>query len=589
MVNKTLPFPQGGAGDGAPPPGPATPLPSGTEVAHLVIDRVLHEGPHHIVYMAHDGLAEGLASVVALMEYFPRALAIRQPDGAVRARQAGDAIALSVAREAFVQDANALQRVEHPNVVHVLGSLQAHRTVYRAMAYVEGPTLERHVQAREGPARVGEIVRLLDALLDALHALHVAGLVHGNVRPDQILLAGGRIDRPVLLGMGSAAAEIAGHDPGPWAAPEQSAASRHDRIDSATDLYMLAATAWFAATGEEPPTLRERLAHPDAWQPDEGLAELSEGPGDVPGAKARLARTLAAALELLPSARPQRVDDLRGLLHPTPSRRDFEGSGSAPLWVGTVPDRESQGEVVEMAARGVPAAPRPVPLRAARAGERAGTAHAATPLAPREAAQAAAPATARPRPRPRPVKAAEDDPWGEAAALAESRFPASRWMLLAVFAVGLVLAAGAWLVLRPAASLPLAVVPAAEPSTAAASGVVAPLPARVPTVAPSAPPVASVDTSPAPPTVGTPRAVPTAPMPSPPPPAPRDKPAAVAGAIAPAVRPAAPAAPRQAAAVPCAKSSGFALAYCLQEECAKAPNRSHPRCIEWRRSAEAAR
>lgn len=578
-MSKTLPFPQGGAGDGAPPPGPATPLPAGTEVAHLVIDRVLHEGPHNIVYLAHDGMADDLAGVVALMEYFPRALALRQPDGAVRARQAGDAIALSVAREAFVQDANALQRVQHPNVVHVLGSLQAHRTVYRAMAYVDGPTLERHVHAREGPARVGDIVRLTDALLDALHALHVTGLVHGNVRPDQILLAGGRIDRPVLLGMGSAAAEIAGHEPGPWAAPEQSAASRHDRIDSATDLYMLAATAWFAATGEEPPSLRDRLAHPDTWHPHEGLADLTEGPGDAPGTKARLARALAAALELLPASRPQRVDDLRGLLHPTPSRPDFEGSGSAPLWVGQVPDRESQWEVVEMAARGVPTAPRPAPLRSAHAEGASRNPPPATPQAGREAAAA----------RRRPVKSAQDDPWGDATALAESRSLASRWAVLAVFAVGLLLAVAAWFVLRPASPLPVVVAPPSVPTAATASGAVSALPATPPAIVPSAPPMTEVATKPAPPTVSPSRATPRAPVPQALPPAARRDATTVASAVPPVARAAAPPSARPPAAAPCAKASGFALAYCLQEECAKPSNRAHPRCVEWRRSAEAAR
>lgn len=581
-MSKTLPFPQGGAGDGAPPPGPATPLPGGTEVAHLVIDRVLHEGPHNIVYLAHDGMADDLASVVALMEYFPRALALRQPDGAVRARQAGDAIALSVAREAFVQDANALQRVEHPNVVHVLGSLQAHRTVYRAMAYVDGPTLERHVHSREGPARVGDIVRLTDALLDALHALHGVGLVHGNVRPDQIMLSGGHIDRPVLLGMGSAAAEIAGHEPGPWAAPEQSAASRHDRIDSATDLYMLAATAWFAATGEEPPSLRERLAHPEAWHPHEGLTDLTEGPGDAPGTKARLARALAAALELLPASRPQRVDDLRGLLHPTPSRPDFESSGSAPLWVGQVPDRESQWEVVEMAARGVPTAPRPAPLRSAHPEGTARTPPPSTPRAGREAPGATAS-------RRRPVRAAEDDPWGDAATHAETRSPASRWAVLAVFAVGLLLAVGAWLVLRPASPLPVVESPPLAATAIAASGVVAPVAATPPPATPSAPAMAEVATKPVPTAISPSRAAPTVPLPLAPSPAPRDRVTTAAGAVPPVARAAAPAPARLAAAAPCSKVSGFSLAYCLQEECAKPSNRSHPRCVEWRRSAEAAR
>lgn len=572
-----LPFPKGGASDGDPPPGPATPLPSGTAVAHLVIDRVLHQGPHTVVYLAHDGMAEDLASVVALMEYFPLSLALRHPDGSVRARQAGDAIALSVGREAFVQDANALERIAHPNLVHVLGSLQAHRTVYRAMAFVDGLTLESHVQSRKGPAQVGEIVRLLDALLGGLELLHAKGLVHGNVRPDQIMLSGGRIDRPVLLGMGSAAAEIAGHHAGPWAAPEQSAASRHDRINSATDLYMLACTAWFAATGAVPPTLRERLARPEEWKPAAGLATLIEGPEDAPGVKARLVRTLVAALALLPSARPQHVADVRGLLHPSTAHRGFESSGAAPLWVGPIPDRESQWEVVEMAARGATvASPRPPSPSPSIYAERGRDAQGKAPAKGRATETSVdAPSDVPDRPRhpaagrPRNSRPATLDEPGEPGAPVRGLL-ASHWPLIAGSAVGLALAVGASFLLRP-------VVPRA--------------PVSIPTdaVAPAAPwqaPAPGPDTLAAPPPSAA-----AAPLP-----------AAVNNQGLPAARasretvparttrpPTSPGAPvtgsatkplaRDPSKALCGNASGFELAYCLQEECAKPANRSLAQCV----------
>lgn len=590
-----LPFPKGGASDGAPPPGPATPLPTGTAVAHLVIDRVLHQGPHAVVYLAHDGMAEGLAGVVALMEYFPLSLALRHPDGSVRARQAGDAIALSVGREAFVQDANALERIAHPNVLRVLGSLQANRTVYRAMAFVDGPTLESHVQSRTGPVQVGEIVRLLDALLDGLEALHAAGLVHGNVRPDQIMLSGGRIDRPVLLGMGSAAAEIAGHYAGPWAAPEQSAASRHDRINSATDLYMLACTAWFAANGAVPPTLRDRLARPDDWKPAAGLAALIEGPEDAPGDKALLVRTLLAALALLPSARPQHVADMRGLLHPSTARRGFESSGAAPLWVGPIPDRESQWEVVEMAARGARVvsprppspslSPSPSPYvargRDAQANAQARAKSTEAPVdAPSDVPdRPRQPAGARPR-TSRP--AVIDEP----SELAQPvRWPfASRWPLIAGSAAGLALAVGASFVLRPAvprvpAGVPMGVAaPApdtvAEPAAAADTSrmglpsVPQPLPGRVPPPSAAAAPLpAAVNNQ----GVPVPRASrDTVPRRNTPPPTSPGAPA-----LDSVSRPVVRAAPKPL----CAGATGFELAYCLQVECAKAANRSLALCV----------
>jgi Protein kinase domain len=564
MTTTPLPFPH----QPATPVGTAAPLPGGTQVAHLTIDRVLHEGQHTIVYLSHDS-ARG--EPVALMEYFPRALALRQPDGSLRARQAGDAIALSVAREAFVQDANTLQSVHHPGLVPVLGSLQANRTVYRAMPYLEGLTLERQVLGREGPATVGEATRLLDAMLDALEALHRAGVVHGAVRPDQILI--GKDGRPLLLGLASAGAEIVGHEPGPWSAPEQAAMSRHDRINSATDLYMLALCVWFFATGEEPPWLRERLAKPHVWDPAAALAQLPEGEGDSATTLDNLAVAVVAALALQPSERPQRVADLRALLHPLAAHSSFEPSGDAPLWVGVVPDRESQWEVLDAG----PPTPPPVPssgrpaLRAAAVIE-APPPRAAEPVSEPVVTPAAAPVAAR----------------GSGAA------PRRRWMLPLVLTLGAAALAAVWWSQRAPPPPPLGLPDLPQASVPAAPAV----PAVERPSLPSVPATAATPTAPvAPPEAPAPAAVPAAPLPAAAPasvvlaaPVPAAR-AAPPSRTPPPVRTAAPP-PRAAAPVRtspralCANRSQFALLYCLQQQCAKPGWRNHSHCNELRRRGD---
>lgn len=573
MATTPLPFPQEPTGS----VGPAAPLPTGTAVAHLTIERVLHEGLHAVVYLARDPSGQELA----LMEYFPRALALRQPDGSVRARQAGDAIALSVGREAFVLEANTLERIEHPGLVRVLGSLQAHRTVYRAMTFIDGPTLERHISAHGNAATAGAAVRLLDQLLDALDALHRAGVVHGCVRPDQILMAAG--ERPVLLGMGSASAEIAGHEAGPWSAPEQAAMSRHDRINSATDLYMAAATAWCYATGDSPPALRDRLAHPDDWDPAAALADLPEGADDAPGTRARLAAALSAALALLPAERPQRVADLRRLLHPGAASAPFEPAGTVPLWVGAMPDRDAQWEVFE---------------KQVAYGRQPQAAEEAVPSEPATDVQAR-----------RPRVNADERPDAEAVPL---KRPAIRWWwVLPVMALGGLAATGLW-VMREDSRLPSMTVVADPPPPAvdlaaspsvATSSTAASMPTLAPTVeAPAA--VVSPPTGMAAPATrtATPSPVPAAAPPvavtvPPPPPAlsaeaaaprealgtpPARAPAPPPVAPVPKPRPAAPLSPRAA----CGNRSQFALLYCLQDQCSKPALRNHPQCNELRRAGD---
>lgn len=561
MATTPLPFPQESTGS----VGPAAPLPAGTAVAHLTIERVLHEGLHNVVYLAHDPNGQALA----LMEYFPRVLALRQPDGSVRARQAGDAIALSVGREAFVLEANTLERIEHPGLVRVLGSLQAHRTVYRAMEYIDGPTLEQHIATKGRAASAGAVVRLLERLLDALEALHRAGVVHGCVRPDQILMVAG--ERPVLLGMGSAGAEIAGHEAGPWSAPEQAAMSRHDRINSATDLYMAAATAWCYASGDTPPALRDRLADPDAWDPAAALAELPEAAGDPPGARARLAAALSAALALLPAERPQRVADLRRLLGrgATPASA-VEPDGTVPLWVGTMPDRDQQWEVFE----------KEVVL--------GGRDRAAGAPAPQ-------PSTATDT-RPRPQRVHDDEPAEDAHAVGAQ--VTWRWWWVALPVLALVLTAAAFVLWSATRG-------DAAPRPALSSGLVLPEPgatASAPQV--TAPPTPGLAASPSSP-VGTtdplardvPALPPVAEPPAPRRPAPAPAPvAAPVPAVTPPQRatpPPPPVAPRPAAAAAptspraaCGNRSQFALLYCMQDQCSKPALRNHPQCNELRRSGD---
>jgi hypothetical protein len=295
MTTTPLPFPQASST----PVGPVVPLPVGVRIDRFVVEQTLHQGPHGFAYRVRES---GHHQPLVLLECFPRSLAIRQPDGAVRARQAGDAIALSVVCEAFVQDARALASVDHPGVIKVFGVINANRTVYRLMPFVEGQTLEEQRLERADAPTVGGLVRLYDKLLDAIEALHKAGFVHGLVQPDQILIKADD-NAPVLLGMDGMAMELGEVTMSPWAAPEQQQTTRFERINASADLYMLAATMCFAATGAAPPRAEERLAVRD-WDPAALLADVPLGGGDSPAQRDGLIQAVVASLALAAPAPP---------------------------------------------------------------------------------------------------------------------------------------------------------------------------------------------------------------------------------------------------------------------------------------------
>ncbi len=88
----------------------------------------------------------------------------------------------------FVREARAAARLSHPNVVAVFDQGDDDGVVYLAMEMVRGGTL-RDVLAAEAPLPPGRALALLEPVLSALAAAHRAGLVHRDVKPENVLIA----------------------------------------------------------------------------------------------------------------------------------------------------------------------------------------------------------------------------------------------------------------------------------------------------------------------------------------------------------------------------------------------------------------
>lgn len=102
-------------------------------------------------------------------------------------------VAAKVGRGAEVARLAAEQalRVDHPHVLRILGWAAEDDVALIATELVDGGSL-RDLLARSGPLPAPLVAQLLGQLLDALAAVHAAGLVHGDVKPANLLLRGGR-------------------------------------------------------------------------------------------------------------------------------------------------------------------------------------------------------------------------------------------------------------------------------------------------------------------------------------------------------------------------------------------------------------
>jgi serine/threonine protein kinase len=218
----------------------------------------------------------------------------------LRPDQASDPIGL---RE-LAREADALSRLAHPAVVRGFDAVTDGRFPHLLIEHLEGPTLCDLI-LRDGALAVEQVLPLGLHVAAALHYLAGEGMVHLDVKPENIVM--GAPPRLIDLSVARPAAEAArlrrpvGTDG--YMAPEQCDADRGP-IGPATDVFGLAATLWHAVGGRRPFPRRGAERFP----------QLEHDPSPLPRRVPReLADLLRAALARDPSARPTAADLARGL------------------------------------------------------------------------------------------------------------------------------------------------------------------------------------------------------------------------------------------------------------------------------------
>jgi hypothetical protein len=156
-------------------------------------------------------------------------------------------------RERFLREAQLAAKLSHPNIIPIHAVAEVGDFVFFVMAFVDGDTLAHRVRTR-GPLSSSEGTRVLREVAWALAYAHAQGLVHRDVKPDNILLesATGRV-LVADFGIAAAAGDTIAHG-GVSGTPEfmspEQALGGH--IDARSDLYGLGATAFYAFSGRLP-------------------------------------------------------------------------------------------------------------------------------------------------------------------------------------------------------------------------------------------------------------------------------------------------------------------------------------------------
>ncbi|WP_323098669.1 Stk1 family PASTA domain-containing Ser/Thr kinase [Intrasporangium sp. YIM S08009] len=147
-----------------------------SSVADALVGRVI-DGRYRILSHLADG---GMASVyVALDGRLDREVAVK----IMRPGLAVDDVFV----ERFRSEARSAARLSHPNVVAVFDQGEDHGDVFLAMELVEGKTL-RDVIHEESPLTAREALAILEPILLALRAAHTAGMIHRDVKPENVIV-----------------------------------------------------------------------------------------------------------------------------------------------------------------------------------------------------------------------------------------------------------------------------------------------------------------------------------------------------------------------------------------------------------------
>ena len=219
------------------------PLPAGTKLQNYRILRVLAAGGFSFVYLAHDANEQP----VAIKEYLPQTLALRA-NGATQPQVPAQHLALfRVGMKCFFEEAGALARLSHPNVMRVLDIFRANETVYLVMRYERGRALNEHIRALAEPVSELWLRNTFAQLLDGLREVHTAKLLHLDIKPANVYL---RNDgTPLLIDFGAARQVLSAeatklpplYTPG-YAAPEMH--DQRELLGPWSDIYSIGATMY---------------------------------------------------------------------------------------------------------------------------------------------------------------------------------------------------------------------------------------------------------------------------------------------------------------------------------------------------------
>jgi serine/threonine protein kinase len=298
-------------------------LPPGYALRQYRIVRTLSGGGFSIVYLANDPQRQ---QQVVIKEYLPSSHARRGDDESVESLSAETDVTFRQGIKRFFDEAGALAKINHPNIVRVIDFFRDNNTVYLVMNHEDGKDLGWYIKRRRGGLSEKFIRTVFPQLLLGLRELHANNLLHLDIKPPNIFLRPG--GNPLLLDFGATQPAyrenrvLGAHTLTLGYAPIEQ--HRRGHLGPWTDLYAIGASMWACMSGKSPPPATERIER-DKYKPA------------VRAHAGRYSRQLLEAvdwcLKVDQLERPQTVQQLLEFLNqPAAPEAQAEGGVLGRLW-----------------------------------------------------------------------------------------------------------------------------------------------------------------------------------------------------------------------------------------------------------------
>lgn len=228
------------------------------------IQKTLGQGGFGITYLAYDNVNR---RQVAIKEFFMKELCNRNgKNHHMSVPSTGSRQLVDKFRAKFLKEANTIANLSHPNIIKIYDIFEENATAYYAMEYISGGSLA-DLLGKEPEKRFCEVDALhyIRQVAGALNYIHMLGINHLDIKPDNILNDNGRA---VLIDFGVAKRyDNDGHQTSTtpvglshgYAPLEQYKSGGVAEFSPATDIYSLGATLYKLITGQTPPDANDVL------------------------------------------------------------------------------------------------------------------------------------------------------------------------------------------------------------------------------------------------------------------------------------------------------------------------------------------